>query len=332
MRAFRASANQTSLASVNKTPAKQILPPVVATAFFLIAAISCGTGMQPTSSSFGAEDVKSAASTAIPASQHMVLVMEENRSYSTVVGDTSAWPNLNKLIGKGALATHYYANTHPSIGNYFMLTTGKILTNNDASTVVWNVDNIARRMIAAKVSFRIYAEGVPRGYLGGNTGAYVLRHNPFARLSDIADSSSEAKAHLWPFTQFATDVANGSLQQFSFIVPDIYHDAHNGTSEEADSWLQTNVVDRLSVRPAFRSGGTGVLIVDFDEAADSDTTHGGGHIAVVLWGPNVKPGYRQQSSTVYQHPSMLRTMMVALRLSSPPAAAASAPEMSEFFK
>lgn len=332
MREFHDSASPTARTSGNPTPARQFLPPVVAAAFFLIAAISCGTGMRPTQSSFGAEDVKSAATATIPASQHIVLVMEENHSYSTVAGNTSAWPNLNKLIEKGALATHYYANTHPSIGNYFMLTTGQILTNNDSSTMVWKVDNIARRMIAAKVSFRIYAEGVPRGYLGGNTGAYLLRHNPFAMLSDIADSSSEAKAHLWPFTQFATDVANGGLQQFSFIVPDIYHDAHNGTPEEADSWLQTNVVDPLSVRPAFRSGGTGVLIVDFDEAADSDRTHGGGHVAAVLWGPNVKPGYKQQSSTVYQHQSMLRTMMVALRLSNPPAAAASAPEMSEFFK
>jgi phospholipase C len=266
-----------------------------------------------------------------PQSRHVVIVMEENRSYSTVVGDTSAWPNLNHLISRGALATHYYANSHPSIGNYFMLTTGQLLTTNDSSTRVWNVDNIARRMLASGISFKVYAEGIPRGYVGGNTGLYLIRHNPFAMLSDIADNRSVAYQHIWPFTQFATDLANGTLREFSFIVPNVDDDGHNGTSLQADSWLETKVVGPLSSHSSFEPGGDGVLIVDFDEAADSDTTHGGGHVAAVLWGPNVKVDYKQSSTTVYQHQSMLRTMMEVLRLSNPPAAVATAPSMSEFF-
>jgi len=267
----------------------------------------------------------------VPSSKHVVLVMEENQSYSTVVGATSAWPNLNNLIAKGALPTNYYANTHPSIGNYLMLTTGQILTNDDNSTTVWNVDNIARRMLAAHVSFRIYAEGITQGYVGGNTGAYLIRHNPFALLSDIAGNTSVANQVLWPFSQFAIDLANGALPEFSYIVPDVNDDAHNGTPQQADSWLQSNVVTPLSHQPAFQPGGDGLLIVDFDEAATSDTAYGGGHVSPVLWGPIVKPGYQQTSNTVYQHQSMLRTMMEALGLPNPPAAAASAPDMSEFF-
>jgi acid phosphatase len=264
-------------------------------------------------------------------SKHVVMVMEENQSYSTVVRNTSSWPNLNRLIGNGALATHYYANSHPSIGNYFMLTTGQLLTTNDSSTKVWNVPNIARRMLASGVSFRIYAEGIPRGYLGGNTGPYLIRHNPFAMLSDIAGNKQVAYQHIWPFTQFAIDLANGTLPEFSYIVPDIYDDAHNGTPHQADAWLQANVVDRLSNHPAFEPGGDGVLIVDFDEAADSDTTHGGGHVSPVFWGPNAKVAYTQTSTTLYQHQSMLHTVMELLGLSNPPGAAASAPPMSEFF-
>ena len=62
--------------------------------------------------------------------------------------------------------------------------------------------------------------------------------------------------------------------------------------------------------------------MDFDEGQlDSDSTHGGGHIAVVMWGPIVKAGYKQTSSTLYQHQSMLRTEMELLGLSSPPGAA-----------
>ena len=266
-----------------------------------------------------------------PQSKHVVMVMEENESYSTVVGKSSVWPNLNNLIGNGALATNYYANTHPSIGNYLMLTTGQVLTNNDNSTTVWNVDNLARRMLSSGVSFKIYAEGITQGYLGGNTGSYLIRHEPFALLSDIADSTQVANQHIWPFTQFATDVANGTLPEFSFIVPDVNDDAHNGTPQQADSWLQSKVVNPLSNDSTFAPGGDGVLIVDFDEASDSDTNHGGGHVAAVFWGPNVKAGFTQTSGTVYQHQSMLRTVMELLQLPNPPGAAATAPLMTEFF-
>ncbi len=275
---------------------------------------------------------QSASSPALPHSNHVVIVMEENRSYSSVVGQTSVWPNLNTLIREGALATHYYADVHPSIGNYFMLAAAQIVTTNDSSRKVWNVDNISKRMLSSGTSFRIYAESVPRGYLGGNTGLYVIRHNPFAMLSDIADSRTVAYAHLYPFTQFETDVKNGTLPEYSFIIPNIDDDAHSGTSRQADTWLHSKVIALLSTNSSWEPGGSGVLIVDFDESAGSDTAHGGGHVAAVFWGPKVKVDYKQSSSTVYQHQSMLRTEMELLGLSNPPGKAASAPAMSEFFK
>lgn len=289
------------------------------------------TSTQATSVSGTATVTVKAQTSQTPQSQHVVLVMEENQSYATVVGNTTDWPNLNALMGQGALATNYYADTHPSIGNYLMLTTGQILTNDDSSTQVWSVDNLARQMLTAGVSFRVYAEGIPRGYVGGNTGVYLVRHNPFALLSDVADSGTVANQVIWPFTQFAKDAASGNLPEFSFIVPDVDDDAHDGTPEQADAWLQINVVTQLGSTAAFSPGGDGVLIVDFDEAADSDTSHGGGHVAPVLWGPVVKSGYQQTSTTVYQHESLLATMMELMSLANPPGAAAGAPLMNEFF-
>ncbi len=266
-----------------------------------------------------------------PPSKHVVMVMEENQSYSTVVGNTTAWPHFNNLISQGALPTNYYADAHSSIPNYFMLTTGQTLTFDDSSTTVWNVDNIARRMLAANVSFKVYAEGISRGYLGGNTGLYVIRHNPFAMLSDVADNAQVANQVICPFSQFAADLASHSLPQFSFIVPDINDDAHNGTPQQADSWLQANIVSALSGDSAFQPGGDGVLIVLFDESVITDVAHGGGHIAAVLWGPIVRAGFTQTSTTVFQHESMLRTVMESLQLQNPPGAAANAPSMAEFF-
>lgn len=297
--------------------------------FFLAFAVTlaltaCGSSSNSISANANAKIQSGSAN-------RIVLTVEENQSYSTVVGNKTDWPNLNNLIKIGALATNYYADFHPSLPDYFMLTTGQPITFSDSLIQVWNVDNIARRMLAAGVSFKVYAEGITRGYLGGNTGLYVIRHNPFAMLSDIANNPQVANQVIWPFTQFATDLANGTLPQFSFIIPNIDDDAHTGTPKQADSWLQSNVVAPLSKYSSFQPGGNGVLIVDFDEATFSDTAHGGGHVAPVFWGPGARSGYTQASSTLYQHESMLRSIMEELGLPNPPGAAASAPSMSEFF-
>ena len=60
----------------------------------------------------------------VPASNHVVWVMEENESASSVIGSGSAWTYLNSLATQYGLAANYYANYHPSINNYFMITTG----------------------------------------------------------------------------------------------------------------------------------------------------------------------------------------------------------------
>jgi hypothetical protein len=271
------------------------------------------------------------ATPTMPTSQHVVMVMEENQSYASVAGNTAAWPHLNALIKAGAEATNYYADAHPSIPNYFMLTTGQTLTLDDNDTQVWNVDNIARRMLSAKVSFKVYAEGIKQGYVGGNTGLYVVRHDPFALLSDVASNSQIANQTIQPFSQFATDAANKSLPAFSFIVPDVNDDAHSSTSQAADTWLQSNVIGPLSADPAFQTAGDGVLIVLFDESVTSDVMNGGGQVSATFWGPIVKSGYKQMSNTVYQHQHILRTVMELLGLSNPPGTAATASDMSEFF-
>ena len=52
----------------------------------------------------------------VPASSHVFVVVEENHSYSSVIG-SSSMPYLNSLVSKYGLATQYYANMHQSIGN-----------------------------------------------------------------------------------------------------------------------------------------------------------------------------------------------------------------------
>ncbi|MGA8620372.1 MAG: alkaline phosphatase family protein [Candidatus Sulfotelmatobacter sp.] len=271
---------------------------------------------------------------------HVFLLLEENRSFSDVIGNASM-PYLNRLASANSLATQYYADAHPSLPNYFMLTVGAGTsitgTEGDAFNGVVSQDNVVRALTAAGKTWKCYAEALPSvGYLGGDDGPYLRRHVPFVYFSDVQSSTSQA-GNIVPFTQLATDVANNSLPDYAFIVPDVNNDAHNCPAgmttctdtqmlANADQWLSTNISPLLS-STAFQNS---MLIIVFDEAEDSDTEHGGGHVPAVLVSPLVKAGY--QSTTFYQHESTLRLMMKGLGVTDLPGAAATAPDMIEFFK
>src|SRR3954447_9638432 len=260
----------------------------------------------------------------VPSSTHVFLLVEENHSYSSVIG-SSSMPYLNSLASKYGLATQYYANTHPSIGNYFMLSAGAIITNTDSFCSTLTNDNIVRHLLTAGKTWKSYAESLPSvGYTGCGSGSYVKRHNPLAYFSDVANSSE--KNHLVPFTQFPKDLANNALPNFSFIVPNLNNDAHDGTLTQADNWLKTNIAPLIS-SATFQKDG--ILIIVFDESVDSDNAHGGRHVAAVVIGPKVKSG--SKATTVYQHQNTLKTLMKALGLTSFPGGASSAQPITGVF-
>lgn len=260
----------------------------------------------------------------IPSSSHVFVVVEENHSYSQVIG-SSSMPYLNSLATKYGLATQYYANTHPSIGNYFMMTAGQVITNNDSYCSTLTNDNIVRHLLSAGKTWKSYADSLPyAGYTGCGSGYYVKKHNPLAFFSDAANSSE--KYNLAPFSQFPKDLANNNLPNFSFIVPNLIHDAHDGTLSAADGWLKTNIAPLISSATFQRDG---ILIIVFDESLDTDTAHGGGHVACVVIGPKVKLGVK--STTLYQHQNVLKTAMQALGLTSFPGSASSASGMTSLF-
>src|SRR5207249_7875828 len=111
---------------------------------------------------------------------HVYIVVEENTDYTSVIG-SSSMPYLNGLAQQYGLATQYYANTHPSIGNYFMMTVGKIITNDDNYSSVVSDDNVVRQLLAAGKTWKAYAEDLPSvGYTGGDVGNYARKHNVIA--------------------------------------------------------------------------------------------------------------------------------------------------------
>jgi hypothetical protein len=261
----------------------------------------------------------------VPAFGHVILLMEENHSYSSVIGNSSM-PYLNGLAQQYGLATSYFANTHPSIGNYFELTTGQIITNDDAFSGTVNADNVVRHLLSAGKTWKSYAESLPNvGYTGGDVYPYLKRHNPFTFLSDVVNSQNQLN-NLVPFTEFATDLNNNQLPQYSFIIPNAQDDAHDGSLNQADSWLQANIAPLLA-NATFQMDG--LLVILFDESFSSDTQHGGGQVAMLVISPRAKKGYK--STTFYQHQNTCQLLLQGLGLNSLPGACQGAAQMSEFF-
>lgn len=276
----------------------------------------------------------------VPHFAHAFIVVEENHSFNDIVGNGNM-PYLNGLISSNGLATQYYADAHPSLPNYFELTTGEGTsitgTAGDSFNGVVSGNNVVRVLTSAGKTWKCYAEGLPSAsYLGADSGTYIQHHNPFPYFSDVQNSSSQA-SNIVPFSQLATDISNNSLPDYAFIVPDVNDDAHNcplGMStctdqqklSNADQWLSADIGPLLT-SPAFQNS---LLIITFDEGDDTDLAHGGGQVATVIVSPSAKAGYK--STTLYQHESTLRTMMEALGVTDFPGSAASAPDMGEFFK
>jgi len=261
----------------------------------------------------------------IPVLNHLFILVEENTNYADVT--SSSMPYLDSLAGAYGLATQYYADTHPSIGNYFMMTVGDTITNNDSYAQTVSSDNIIRHLVATGKTWKAYAEDLPS--VGDTTvdldnGSYASRHNPVVYLTDVHDNASQAQ-NVVPFTQFASDLSGYTFPNYSFIVPNLCDDAHDCSLGTADAWLQTHI-DPLVRSSAFQQDG--VLIILFDESG-SDNTNGGGRIVWAIVGSKVKKGY--QSTTLYQYASTLRLTAKVLGLTSFPNEAATAPDMSEFF-
>lgn len=259
---------------------------------------------------------------------HVFIVVEENANFGDVIANP-ALPYLNSLANQYGLAANYFANAHPSIPNYFELTTGHILTLIDASTpsdFPVSSENVVRDLLAAGKSWKSYAEDIPSvGYTGGDTGRYAVRHNPLAYFTDVQNDPTQLQ-NLVPFSQFAVDRNAAKLPDFSFIVPNLCNDAHDCSLGTADTWLKTNV-DPLIQSPQFQKDG--LLIIVFDEADTLDFTSGGGHVAAVIISPLAKRGYK--SIAFYQHQSVLRLMLEGLGVTKLPGDAATAPAMWEFF-
>lgn len=301
----------------------------------------------------------------IPQFEHVFVVVEENQSYDDVVGNTQDLPYFNSLVREYGIATNYYANTHPSVNDYFMLTAGQTgvssfwasegvladLHRGDVSGA-----NIASVLTDNKKTWKAYLEGLPEvGSLTSSHGAYVRRHDPFSYFSTVVHGTRDYPAqttNLVPFAgNFEKDLRDRSFPSYSFIVPNIYDNGHDNAKtrreagcgdhvvlQQIDQWLNRDIRPLIEDADFKRSG---LLIILFDEAcsrgphADNrldpkqPSLHGGGHIPALIISSKTKPGTRFDQ--LLHHEGILRLCLRALGIQQFPGAAATAPDVSELF-
>ncbi|MGZ4098194.1 MAG: alkaline phosphatase family protein [Bacteroidia bacterium] len=252
----------------------------------------------------------------LPKPDHIVVVMFQNKNYSSIVGSSNA-PYINSLIAdtNTALFTQSYALTHPSQPNYLMLYSGSnqgVTTDIVPTNTPFTTCNLGASLLSAGHTFTGYSESMPSpGYLGISTSLYYRKHNPWSDWQGTGPNALPASVNQ-PFTSFPGNY--NLLPDVAIVVPNIINCMHDGTIQQGDTWLKNNISQYVAWVKTHNS----LLIITFDEG-DSG---GDNHILTLFLGPMVKQG---SYNTRITHYNVLRTLEDIYKVTACGASATSAP-------
>jgi phosphatidylinositol-3-phosphatase len=244
----------------------------------------------------GPVDFKAAA---VPTPAHVVIVVEENRSQTNIIGNKSA-PFINQLAANGAMMTQSFAEVHPSEPNYYALFAGSTLgvKENVCPVNGGNTPNLGSELLTAGYTFVGFAESLPAvGSPACSAGKYARKHVPWASFTNIPGS------HSLPFSAFP---APGNPQNYAtlstvaLVIPNLDDDMHDGSIAQGDAWLYQN----LSQYASWAKANNSLLILTWDE--DDNTPRN--QIPTVFYGANVRPGAYSEPMSHYNVLSTLEEM------------------------
>jgi len=243
---------------------------------------------------FGSLPAAAAGSGVIPRYDHVVVVVMENASADSIVGNTTDAPYINSLLSAGAYFAQSHAVTHPSQPNYLALFSGSTQgIIDDSCPHTFNTDNFGHQLMDAGYSFASYSETLPStGYAGcayGSSG-YARRHAPWVNFSNIPPSTN------LPYSAFPADYSR--LPTVSFVIPNLCDDMHDCPVAVGDSWLSAHIGNYVSWAKTHNS----LLILTWDEDDDASLAN---RIVTLFAGADIKPGSYAEP---IDHYSVLRTL------------------------
>ena len=282
-------------------------------------------------SSFGflllpAKNNSKTSSIKLPSYKHIVIVIEENKSYNQIIGNKDA-PYINNVLKKeGANFTQMFAEEHFSEGNYFWLLSGSNQnvgfydvtpdTKNNPK-YSFSADNLANQLIKKGYTFKGYSEGLPEiGDTVSKAGYYARKHVPWVSFANIPNGKTVETSSNLQFNQFPSDF--NKLPTVSFVIPNLIHDMHDGkppiSIKKGDDWLKNNLDKYYQWAKKHNS----LLIITFDE--NDDQTHYSGltdpasknhdiknRIPTIIAGAHIKHGDYAEGKGI-THVNILRTI------------------------
>ena len=243
----------------------------------------------------------------LPRPDHIVIVIDENKSFSDVIGSKHA-PFLNALAKRGALLTNFTAAHHPSQPNYIDFFAGSPLGVCDDRCIPapFTAPNLGA---ALGSSFAGYAEDLPAKPVCDLNG-FAKRHCPWMVFSNVPASATH------DFSKFPRDFRK--LPAVSIVIPNLIHDMHDGKTVAAevsagDRWLRR----KLASYARWAETHNSLLIITWDEDSDENykiacpaiitTAPPANRIPTIIAGQHVRRGSR--SATSYSHHDLLRTIL-----------------------
>jgi acid phosphatase len=244
----------------------------------------------------------------LPHHAKIVLMILENTNASAAESDQL--PFLSRIRKEGAYLSNYHAIAHPSQPNYVALISGS------TDGVPGDLSTRLHRPHLGQflTSWKIYAEGYPKGQCDTrkSIGLYVRRHVPFLSFADVQDNENDICInHISDFKDFIQAAKDNQLPDFSMVIPNLKHDAHDWPIAKADAWLYKQFKPLLD-NPRFKKQV--IFFVTFDE---NDTSwpyliKNNNRVYAAAWGSQVRSGYLSQKP--YTHYSLLHTLEALFKI------------------
>ena len=270
----------------------------------------------------------------VPGYDHVFLFYFENQDYRDIVGNTAQAPYLNSLIRRGSLLSQFYAEEHPSDGNYLALAGGSTfgipLTNpleiNPRYTI--RARNLPGLVSAAGKSWKGYYQSASGPCDDTVHRNYWNDDLPFLYFADIRDRPAYCAAHLPPLAALPGDLRSpATTPNLAWIGPDDCADMEGCGIRAGDDFLRQQL-GAIMRSPAWRTQRS-LAIVTVDED-NFDHEHPAQRVATLVLGSRgVRQGY--VSPVRYTHYSLLRTIEAALGLPTLTANDRYAPPVNDVF-
>ena len=240
----------------------------LALACLTVAAVVSAAGSLPSQAATSAAPAASPRDArSVPRYAHILVIVAENKGYELIIGAHTAAPNIKRLAQQYGLASQFFAEVHPSEGNYIAMLAGDTLGVHDDDAYycrpgmqdkwcarsrqadyvdhTFTTRSLMDQLQAKGLTWKAYMESLPapgslivrwptaeQPVAGTPTQLYAAKHNGFVNFRDVQQDPARS-AKIVDFNALYHDIATGQLPNYAHIVPNQCNDMH-GRDKGAD--------------------------------------------------------------------------------------------------